>query len=462
MRVNSYPLRRRLVLSVFFLLSLILGAVGLLANHVSEHEADEIFSARLATSARILEVFLARQLEKSTLNQPIIIVLPQELEFGDGDSKTDSGHPYENKLAFQVWSSEGRLLARSASAPNEMIGQRVPGFQEVMSGSALWHIFVLQSNDIWITVAERHDVRAEMAEEISWSILTPLLVGGIVLIIAMNIIILRALRPLATLSTDISSRDPVSLEPIILRDAPIELEPVVAELNHLLTRVHEAFSREQRFIDSAAHELRTPIAAVQLHIQNALSAPDSDSQRLSIENALVASRRATKLADQLLFYSRITVSAGMERRESVSLHDIAVSVREMMGPILHERQQTLELSCYSGDMISADSEKVERLIRNLVENASQYGDSPGTILYKVTRTANELILVVENDGKPIPDQEKQRVFIPYYRILGTGSSGSGLGLAIVDEIVRQCGGKIRVEDKSPNNGARFILTFPIR
>lgn len=459
--MKSYPLRRRLILSLIFTLSIILGTVGLLANHVSEHEAEEIFSARLATSARILEVFLARQLEKSTLSQPIVIALPQELEFTNEDIKTDSGHPYESKLAFQVWSSEGRLLARSASAPNEMIGPKQPGFHEVVSASALWHAFVLKSDEIWITVAERHDVRAEMADEISFSILTPLIIGGILLIIIMNLIILRSLKPLSTLSADISSRDPVSLEPITLRDAPTELEPVVTELNHLLTRVHEAFSREQRFIDSAAHELRTPIAAVQLHIQNALSAQDLVSQRSSTESALVAARRATKLADQLLFYSRITASAGMEQRESVSLCDVVMNVREMMAPILGERHQSIEISCDTSDEILADSEKAERLIRNLIENASQYGESPGIIGCRVMQKKGEMLFVVENDGVPIPDQEKQRVFIPYYRVLGAGSSGSGLGLAIVEEIVRQCGGKIRVEDKSPNNGARFVLTFPL-
>ena len=342
-----------------------------------------------------------------------------------------------------------------------MIGPKQPGFHEVVSTSALWHVFVLKSDEIWITVAERHDVRAEMADEISFSILTPLIIGGILLIIIMNLIILRSLKPLSTLSADISSRDPVSLEPITLRDAPTELEPVVTELNHLLTRVHEAFSREQRFIDSAAHELRTPIAAVQLHIQNALSAQDLVSQRSSTESALVAARRATKLADQLLFYSRITASAGMEQRESVSLCDVVMNVREMIAPILGERHQSIEISCDTSDKILADSEKAERLIRNLIENASQYGESPGIIGCRVMQKKGEMLLVVENDGVPIPDQEKQRVFIPYYRILGTGSSGSGLGLAIVEEIIRQFGGSIRVEDKSPNNGARFVLTFPL-
>jgi signal transduction histidine kinase len=151
----------------------------------------------------------------------------------------------------------------------------------------------------------------------------------------------------------------------------------------------------------------------------------------------------------------------MEQRESVSLYDVVMNVREMMAPILGERHQSIEISCDTSDKILADSEKAERLIRNLIENASQYGESPGIIGCRVMQKKDEMLLVVENDGVPIPDQEKQRVFIPYYRILGTGSSGSGLGLAIVEEIVRQCGGRIRVEDKSPNNGARFVLTFPL-
>ncbi len=223
MSAGSHSSRVRLLLSLLVSMLLILGTVGYVANDVSQHETDEVFSARLATSARVLEALVAGSLEIATVEQPIVIRLPPELERGGGDKPTASGHPYESKIAFQVWNSEGKLLARSNTSPADSLGPQRPGFHEHRVGNELWKVFSLQSGKLWIFAAERNDVREELADEISLSILTPLVIGGIVLLVVVNLLALQAIKPVEALALGISRRDPASLEHIAMPGAPTEL-----------------------------------------------------------------------------------------------------------------------------------------------------------------------------------------------------------------------------------------------
>lgn len=455
---TRYSSRKQILFGILVAMVLILGAVGWIAKIVSEHETQQVFSARLATSARVLEALVARQLEFATLGKPIIITLPPELEQPGNDHAPELGHPYENELVFQVWNAEGTLLAKSKYAPDKQLGALTSGFQTTEANGFLWRVFVLESGSIWILVGERDDVRTEIARDISLGIILPLLVGGLLLMVIVNTLAMKSIRAVETLSQIIASRDPTSDAPITARHMPFEIEPVIKGINALLVKVREAFWREQRFIDSAAHELRTPIAAVQLHLQNAMRADLPSERQTSLESALAASRRATKLAEQLLVFSRI--NAADPTKEHVCLADIGQEVAAMMQPLLEARQQHIEFDGSSQATIWADKSQVERLIQNLLENASNYGVAPGTIDLIVRASGDRLELVVENDGESIPDVEKERIFIPYYRVLRKDASGSGLGLAIVKEIANQHEANLCVEDKTPGQGTRVRVSFP--
>ncbi len=458
---TRYSSRKQILLGILAAMLLILGAVGWVAKKVSEHEIQQVFSARLATSARVLEALVARQLEQATLSKPIIIKLPPELEQPGNDHAPELGHPYENELVFQVWNSEGELLAKSQYAPDERLGIIRPGFQTAEAKGFLWQVFMLESGSVWILVGERDDVRTSISKDISIGIILPLLVGGLILIVIVNTLAMKSIRAVETLSEIIASRDPTSDAPILARYMPIEIEPVIKGINALLKKVREAFWREQQFIDSAAHELRTPIAAVQLHLQNALRADSPVETQASLESALTASRRATKLAEQLLVFSRINAADTSVEKERVCLSDICQEVAALMQPLLEARQQHIEFDGQTQTKILADKSQIERLTQNLLENASNHGVAPG-IIHLTVRTASErLELVVENDGEPIPDIEKERIFIPYYRVLRKESSGSGLGLAIVKEIANQHDATLTVEDKTPGQGTRVLVSFPI-
>lgn len=454
-------IRRRLVSETLGIMILILGLIAIAAHEVARHESEEIFSARLATSARVLEALAARQLEKATISSPIVIALPRELEHATGDEPEEYGHPYETKIAFQVWRDDGTLLAKSALAPDEALSRLQPGFDRNESGERVWRTFALRSGDVWIVAAEKDEVRQELANDLGMSILVPLVAGGLLLLLAVNFILSVNLAPLRTLAGKIARREPESLAEIDMAEAPDELAPIIRELNDLLRRVKAAFAREQRFIDAAAHEIRTPIAALQVHIENALRAGSESERAKSLAEALIGLRRTTKLAEQLLTFSRIAAKVDDEQFRPVCLTGICRDVIAAQEPLLAQRGQTIGLDAPAECEVQGDPYKLARLLQNLIDNASQYGLPQGDIQVTVERRQQQVVLSVANDGDPVPEDETGKMFVPYYRIPGRASTGSGLGLAIVQEIAGQHGATVAVRRKADAQGTVVSLAFPV-
>jgi two-component system sensor histidine kinase QseC len=308
-------------------------------------------------------------------------------------------------------------------------------------------------------VAEMDTVRDEMTGDLGVAIMTPLIIGSLILLIIIYLIAYRSFQPLQSLANVIAAREPQSIKPIKLSKTPSELKPVIDELNHLLDRVQKAFKREQQFIDAAAHEIRTPIAALQLHIENAVHAKNDFDRDQSLAEALNGLRRTTRLTEQLLTLSRVSGPTDHEKQQVLSLDGICREIVKSTKPLITQRGQTIELHINDDCLIHGEQHKIERVIQNLIDNASQYGSPNGLISVALNNVADTIRLVVSNDGDSIPESEKNKVFDPYYRILGSKSFGSGLGLAIVKEIVQQHKGTIRIEDKSAGNGVQVIIEF---
>lgn len=457
---KPYSARRRLVRRTLVCMVVILGMLGIGVHQVARHESEEIFSARLATSARVIEALVARQVEKATITQPIVIPLPPELEHATEHSPVKSGHPYETKIAFQVWSQRGTLLAKSATAPDVALGSLAPGFSKNSIHDELWEVFALQSGDVWVLAAEKEEVREEMVRELTTSTLAPLVVGGLLMVLAVNLVLYSGMNSLRTLADRISKREPESLAQIELSGIPEELAPVVNELNSLLGRVQGAFERERRFIDAAAHEIRTPIAAIQLHVQNAMRAETPQERESSLSEAIIGLRRTTKLAEQLLTFSRVAAKADGESFRKVSLNQVCAEIIGLQEPLLEQRGQTIGLEASQECQVMGDPYKLQQLLQNLIDNASLYGAPKGEIEVALAVLDGKVRLQVANDGSSIPDAEIDRIFMPYYRIPGQKSPGSGLGLSIVKEIAGQHKAVITVARKTDDQGSVISLTFP--
>lgn len=461
MSSRSYSGRRRLVVASLVCMLLIFGGIGFAAHTVAREESEELFSARLATSARVLEALVARQLSSASLSRPLVITLPRELEVATSNEPETYGHRYETKVAFQVWRDDGTLLARSASAPVEALAPPRAGFSEHPTGATLWQVFVLRSGNMWVMTAEKDEVRQELADYIGMSIIAPLVVGGLFMLAVVNFLLLRSMRPLKELATRIAARKPDSLDPVELPGSPSELAPIIVELNHLLDRIKAAFAREQRFINAAAHEIRTPIAAVQLHIENALRSSSPAEQASALESALAGARRTSKLAEQLLALGRISARSDDYQLQRLSMMEVCCDVIGTLEPLLERRGQTIGLEARDDCHVWGEPSQLRRLLQNLIDNASIHGAPKGEIQVRLAQQGELAVLTVANDGLPIPDDEVGKLFTPYYRVPGAVPGGHGLGLAIVKEIADQHQAAIAIGRKVDGQGTVVEISMPI-
>ena len=445
-------------------LLIVLGAAAWISFDGAEEEAQELFDARLATSARVLEALVARQVEKATIAAPIVIALPGPLEAEGHDKPGPLGHYYETKIAFHVRDSGGRLLARSSSAPETPFAPLAAGFSKRSIGDRDWRVFTLRSGDAWVQVAERDDVRGELAEKIAFAAATPLLAGIPLLLLLLSLLIRHGLAPLSALARQVAARRPGSVAPFTLARTPPEIAPLVEALNGLSARVRDALERERRFTADAAHELRTPLAALMMHGQNAARAATATERETSLQSMLEGLERTVRLAEQMLAYSRAAAPGDASRRERVPF-----------GPLLHEavdgiHARALERRCgvniaappavAADGAVIGDRQKLLSLVTNLLDNAVRYGPEGGRVRADLAREDGAVVLAVADEGPGIPAELRERVFESYYRIPGTGGNGGGLGLAIVREIAEAHGARVTIEDNPGGRGTRVVVRFP--
>ncbi|MGZ8255376.1 MAG: ATP-binding protein, partial [Burkholderiaceae bacterium] len=427
-------------------LLVVLGAAAWMSYAGGQEEAQELFDARLATSGRVLEALLARQVEGATIESPIVITLPHPIEGADSDEPNPLGHYYETKIAFQVWDGNDHLLVRSASAPSTRFAPLARGFSDQTFSGEPWRVFTLASGKVWIQVAERDDVRNELSEKLALASTTPLMIGIPVLLLLLGLLIGYGLAPLAGLAQQIESRQPDALTPIALDRAPAEVAPVLQALNGLLGRVRNALERERRFTADAAHELRTPLAALKVHAQNAARATSEAERKTSLDRMLVGLDRTIHLSEQMLALSRAS-AAGGHAPMPVALRPLVAEVLDTLQPRVRERGARVDVVCESPDFqaeVNGDRQQLRSLVSNLVDNALRYGPAGGAIEVALRAGSDGISLAVSDEGPGIPADLRERVFESYYRIPGSTGAGSGLGLAIVREIATAHGAGIEI------------------
>lgn len=460
-------LRRQLLISIFLSLTVVMGVAGSISYKVSLHEADEIFGARLATSARVLESLLARQVETATIQNPIVIDLPHALLGMPSDEPTAIGHPYEAKLAFQLWSADGVLLVRSETAPDQRLGPIKEGFIESKVGGKEWHVFSIKSGNVWVEVAEEVGLRVEMAEEVAITLTSPLLVGILILLLVVNLTVVVGLRPLKELAEKIGGREPESTDPIQLRRVPGELSPVIHALNSLFKKVSEAIARERRFTDAAAHELRTPLTVLNLHAQNLASATTEEDRAVSLGQLMQGLSRTRHLAEQMLTYSRISSNTHGDAVSNIDLGEELTYVVDRQRMMLEGSPLQIDLNIKLHNQkfqVHAAKSLLEIMLRNLLENACKYNiqpDQPVRVALS-QQDATSCTLRVSNPSMSIPEEEMPLLFEPYHRFVGHKQIGNGLGLAMVQEISKLYNWPVNLQIQTVSGQTWFVVEVLFR
>lgn len=464
-------IRARILGLVLGVLVLSMTAISLKSYIDAQHEIEELFDAQLAQTARLLQGMVGgdmplatRELMQRALNSALLS------RPATSDSLPVNGHPYEGKLAFQVLNDSGQVLLQSASAPADLLrrmvvdfhqqaarphghegeeplssmGEDLLGYHSVPLGHYHWRVFMLHDPlaSKWILVAERDDVRGELVEKIAMRSLLPDLVGLPLLALLVWVAVGMGLLPLQQMVNFLKNRDPDNLAPLVLAPLPSELEPMAASLNRLLQQVNVLLEREKRFLADAAHELRTPLAVLRIHAQNAVSAASAEERDAALAQLIGGVDRATRVVTQLLTLARLEPNAV---QLAMQTFDLAAFVRQELAeliPLALERDQelTLDLDETADLLLRGDAPSLGILLQNLVGNALQYTPEGGRIQIALQGQGDSLLLSVQDSGPGVPQEEREQLFQRFYR-QGPGQ-GAGLGLSIVQRIVELHRGEI--------------------
>ena len=283
----------------------------------------------------------------------------------------------------------------------------------------------------------------------------------------------RAITPLNRLEERIRARNPEDLSPLDVEDVPMEVLPMVSSVNDLLMRLKDSIATQKRFLADAAHQLKTPLAGLRMQADLA-QRQDATAQELkqSLRHIGRSSIRATHTVNQLLALARAESSATVREHRTCNLAKITMDVVRDCVPRAVEKQIDIGYEGADPDadgvLLMGNATLLQEMVRNLVDNAINYTPSrPGdktmiTARVFVDPFSKGLVLQVEDTGPGIAAAERERVFQPFYRVLGNEADGSGLGLPIVLEIAKQHSASVCVEDSCPGQlppGARFTVRF---
>jgi len=413
-------LQGRLLVLVLGMVVLVWTTTAVMTWFDARHELDELLDSHLAQAAALLVV--------------------QQADDLDDDHGIDAPtlHRYAPKVAFQVF-HEGRLVLRSANAPAQPMvesSQRFEsGFTTVRMDGRAWRVFATRGaeRDVLVYVGELTSARASILWAVLRSTLWPMLIALPVLALVAWWAVDRGVAPLRHLGHTLAQRRAQALEPVTLRDAPSEMAPMIDALNGLFERIVALMEFEHRFTADAAHELRTPIAAIRAQAQVALGESDDAQRRHALQGTLEGCDRAARLVEQLLTLSRLETDAAPTLR-TVDLVAIAKQVVAELAPKAVGKGQSLELETMPGCAVAGDEILLAVLVRNLVDNAVRYSPPGARVEVALRKEAGRIVLSVEDSGTGLSQVDLQRLGERFFRVPGGDESGSGLGWSIVRRI----------------------------
>ena len=432
-------LQARLLGLLLLMVTLVWLSAAILTWRDASDELGELLDGHLAQSAALL---IVQQANRDT---------GESDDHGDDSSRERENaptlHKYAPKVAFQVF-HEGQLSMRSANTTSAPMSTKIRGFSTVrLPDNSQWRVYGAQGNegDVQVFVGELIQSRESILWAVLKAVLMPLMYALPALAVVGWLAVRNGLAPLRHLSQALAQRQPQALDPVVLQDVPAEIDPVVKSLNALFERIQSMMASERRFTADAAHELRTPIAAIRTQAQVALGAGDDAAQRKhALLYTLAGCDRASHLVEQLLTLSRLESSSSAPPSGLVDLAGVARRVAGELAMTALDRAQELELEAPEHAYVGADDMLTSVLVRNLLDNALRYSPESARVSLSVMSEANQVILRVEDSGAGLSEADMARLGERFYRVLGTGQTGSGLGWSIVRRIANVYHARIEV------------------
>lgn len=442
-------IRGFLVIVLLAIITLANFAAALRGYLGSMDEAERLFNQRLLQQVDLLNYTLP-QWRAQTAARADTLLFPARA--------TDA----ETSLEFQWVAQDGKLLARSAAMPEQVVAPLVEGFRFVNFHHYRWHVLVAPSTDksSWFIVAERADQRYQLAESMILPAVYPMVLAIPVIGLIIWWILGVGLKPVTNLARELRQREATDLHPLDQQDMPVELLQLAQSANDLLRRLDASFAREKRFSGDAAHELRTPIAALKIHCENLLH--ELQPAPASVLKLKLGIERMSYLVEQILLLNRTAPDHFMGTFEAVNLTQLAKQAIVDQSEALELKHHHIE---FNGDecWVSGDRAALTSLLDNVLGNAIKYTPATGKIAINTWLRGKNVVLEIMDNGPGIPEGERERVFDRFYRLGGdrhnSKTPGCGLGLAIVQQVVDLHAGHIALTQSRYGQGLLVMVTF---
>lgn len=444
-RSAAPSLRRRLLVTLLGVVAAIWIAAAIASYFDARHELDELLDAHLAQAASLLIAQAGDELDEIDEHAPQL-------------------HRYERRVAFQFWERGEALRLHSANAPTERLSRSDEGFSDARVDGERWRVFSGWDRRrlYLVQVGERADARGQIVATILKNALWPLALALPVLALLVWLVVDRAMRPLHTLSREVAQRAPGNLAPLALGDAPAEVAPLVTALDQLLARVQASIEGERRFTADAAHELRTPLAALRAQAQVARTAADAGERTHALDSVIEGCDRATHLVEQLLTLARLEPETAHAQRNECDLRLVVADAIAQIAPSALARDIALELEGDAAVRVRADARLLAILFRNLLDNAIRYSPPHTVVRIDVGFRDAVPFVSIRDEGPGVPEAQRAELGRRFHRLAGASAiAGSGLGLSIAKRIADLHGASLEFAD-APGGGLAVTVTLAVQ
>lgn len=424
---------------------------ALITIYAARHEALELLDSKLQETAYTL---LAFNIEGSIKHRD---------KKGEEEEIENEHFPAKNdELQVQVWRNDGALIIASPNAPSVPFNPE-SGFAVNRQDKQSWRSFAVWDEDhsLQVRVLEDKEKLHKVVAEIVTTQLLAFLLFAPVLAIMISWSIGRGLQLLTRLASEIGTRHAQHLEPVPDENIPAEVQPMLKALNALLERLNESIRKERRFTADAAHELRTPLAALRVQAELASQSQDPETRAHALQQLVEGSGRTSRVLDQLLALARIEHDQTLIGDTPIDLQQLARNTLANEAGRALSHHQELALLTDNPIIVNGDATLLQLMLRNLVDNALRYMPEGGVCSISCLSDTDKALLIIEDTGPGIPEESLDRVFDRFYRITGTRQEGTGLGLSLVAEIVRLHHGTIQLSNRLEGTGLTVTVSLPL-
>ncbi|MFC3695606.1 ATP-binding protein [Chenggangzhangella methanolivorans] len=429
-------LRARLALALFLLLTAVgIAAVGA-AFLVVESEPDELLDDQLRQIA----------MNVGDVARPL--------------PPPDPPIEADDAILIVIRDATGRIIRRSDDSVDLPATQKTGFSDEVVKGEG-WRSYAIVTDDRVIQAAQREQTRDELANEAAIQAVAPIAILIPLSWLVLGVLVTRLFRPLERLTDELREAQAEHDSPLSTEGLPSEIVPLVEQVNGLLARQNELLELRKRFVSDASHQLRTPLAALQLQVGNLARAPGAQAVSGEIAEIRQGILRMSRLTSQLLDLARAEAPHDPSVSPSTDLSAALRQVIETALPLADERGVDLGVVSEIDATVGCREQDLTAALMNVVDNAVRYTPSGGSVDVSSALAGDRVEIAVRDTGPGVAEDELERVFERFVRAGRATSGGAGLGLAIVKAAAARSGMEVRLENAAEPRGLRVTISLPL-